>query len=174
MKRVLLVRHAKSSWNDASQLDIDRPLNERGKRDAPFMGKVLKQKDSLPDVIISSPAKRAKSTAKRIAKEIGMDNQSIVIDNRLYLGSTYDYEKAIQEVDNQHNTVAIVTHNPAITAAAEDFTDVEFANIPTGGVVAIDFDINDWADISTQGNLNFFEYPKKYYRFSEGPFEDML
>lgn len=174
MKRVLFIRHAKSSWNEATQLDIDRPLNERGKRDAPFMGKVLKQKEALPDLIISSPAKRARSTAKRIAKEIGMDAQSIVIDNRLYLGSTYDYEKAIQEVDNRYNTVAVVSHNPALTAAAEDFTDVEFANIPTGGIVAVDFDINDWSELSTDGSFHFFEYPKKYYRFSEGPFEDML
>tara|TARA_B100000780_G_C21100497_1_gene444078 strand:- start:1415 stop:1939 length:525 start_codon:yes stop_codon:yes gene_type:complete len=174
MKRVLFIRHAKSSWNEATQLDIDRPLNERGKRDAPFMGKVLKQNDALPELIISSPAKRAKSTAKRIAKEIGMDTQSIQIENRLYLGSTYDYEKTVHEVDNRFDTVAIVSHNPAITAAAEDFTDVEFANIPTGGIVAVDFNIDNWSELSTEGSLHFFEYPKKYYRFSEGPFEDML
>ena len=84
MKTVILVRHAKSSWKDSSLKDYDRPLNKRGKRDAPFMGKKIREREILPDLILSSPAKRARKTAIRVAEEIGYPKEKIQYDDKMY------------------------------------------------------------------------------------------
>lgn len=163
-KILYLLRHAKSSWKDSSLYDFDRPLNKRGKRDAPFMGGVLKDKGVLPDLIISSPAKRAITTARKVAKEIGYPKDHIIGNENIYEASVSDLLDLINALDDSLNSAMLVGHNPTFTALANYLTDTaSFDNVPTCGVVAIAFPGNDWKGVDEgTGKLLFFEYPKKY------------
>src|SRR5450631_3680242 len=114
MKTLILVRHAKSSWEDAALPDKERPLNERGKRDAPDMGKRLAKRDVKPELILSSPARRAFATAKIIAKSLGYKLKNIVVDDRLYPGAADEILNSIHRLDKQLDRVMIVGHNPAL------------------------------------------------------------
>ncbi len=121
MKRLYLIRHAKSSWDDPSLDDFDRPLSKRGKHDAPLMGKLLKQKNIIPDLILSSPAKRAKKTAKKIAKELGKAN--IVYLDELYDASSQDLLADIKKISDTYTTVFLIAHNPRLNMLAYDLVD---------------------------------------------------
>lgn len=163
MKRLYLVRHAKSSWNRLELDDIDRPLNKRGKRDAPFMGQRLKQHDVCPDLIISSPAKRALKTAKIIAEEMGCPKKQIVIDDALYLQGISAIINLIQSIDDSHESVMLFGHNPDFTQLAEQLTDYQVDNIPTCGIFCIDFNVGFWQEVDEgKGLFTFFDYPKKH------------
>ena len=160
MKKLYIIRHAKSSWKDFSLDDFDRPLNKRGKLNAPFMGGRLKQENVLPDIIMSSPAKRAKKTAKAIAGEIGF-SEKIIYDEDIYEASVYTLDKIIRSVDNAHNLVFLFGHNPSLNMLVENYVNFE-QNIPTCGIIAIEFDCNRWEDIdSSNAELISFDYPKK-------------
>ena len=111
MKKLYLVRHAKSSWKDPSLDDIDRPLNKRGKRDAPFMGKLLRKEGVKPDLIITSPAKRAFFTAKTIANEIDYSKKDIVKSNLVYLTSTNELLEVINDISQEVKTAMLFGHN---------------------------------------------------------------
>src|SRR5947199_8757625 len=116
MERTLvMIRHAKSSWANPLQSDFERPLNERGEHDAPVMGKRLKKLDIIPDLIISSTAKRTKQTAKKIAKEVGYDVDDIKWEEKLYHCIPSVFEEVIFEVGNKIKTVFIVEQNTGIT-----------------------------------------------------------
>lgn len=161
-KTLYLVRHGKSSWKNESLTDSERPLNKRGKRDAPFMGKLLRQSSDLPDVIISSPAKRALSTAKLFASELGYTKENIVVIEELYMGDESDFIKIIQNIKDSANSIMLFGHNPGITYFASFISDSNIENIPTAGIVRIDFNIKSWEEIGrTKGSLILFEYPKK-------------
>ena len=163
MKRLYLVRHAKSSWGRSELDDIDRPLNKRGKRDAPFMGQRLKQHDVCPDLIISSPAKRALKTAKIIAEEMGCPKKQIEISNALYLQGVSAIINLIQSIDDDHESVMLFGHNPDFTELAERLTDYQVDNIPTCGIFCIDFNIGSWQEVDEgKGLFTFFDYPKKH------------
>lgn len=162
MKRLYLVRHAKSGWNHSELDDRDRPLNSRGKRDAPFMGQRLKDHDVCPDLIISSPAKRAVKTAKVIAEAVGYPKKQITINDSLYLQGTQAILDTIRGVDDAHQSLMLFGHNPDFTELAELLTDYEVENIPTCGIFCIDFNVGFWQEVDeAKGLFSFFDYPKK-------------
>jgi phosphohistidine phosphatase len=169
MKRLLLIRHAKSSWSDAAASDFDRGLNTRGKRDGPFMAEKLAQrlkgKALVVDSIVASPAKRARKTALFMARAIGYDTEAIRYDNAAYCFTAGGIIKVLQRVDDSYDTVLFVGHNHGITELAEWLCGEPLANIPTSGIVAIDCSIERWNELEAPcGTMSFFDYPKKFSR----------
>ena len=164
MRQLILIRHAKSSWSNPSLDDFDRPLNKRGKRDAPFMAKLLSEKKIYPDIIISSPAKRTKLTALEFANQLGIGSDEIQWNNKLYLASLTTLFKILKQVDNNIKTVFLFGHNPGLTELQNFLCKEEIDNIPTCGIVSIKTD-KKWCEISSKDfNLDFFEFPKKYFK----------
>ncbi len=160
MKYLYLLRHAKSSWKDLSVSDFDRPLNKRGKKDAPKMGKFLNDRNVKVDLIISSPAKRTKETSKIIAEGIGYKNQ-IIFDENIYEASLEQLLALIKNLNKNLNSVMLVAHNPGLTELANYFVNEDIDNIPTCGIAAIKLE-NGWDEVKQNcGKLLFFEYPKK-------------
>jgi len=160
MKKLYIIRHAKSSWKDNSLDDFDRPLNKRGQKDAPFMGKRLKEKSIFPDMIISSAALRAKTTAQLIAKELGYTKE-IVFTQDMYDCSREKLHKIVTGMDDTYKTVFLFGHNPELNMLAQMYTNFE-KNIVTSGIVEIEFSCTQWKNISAENaKLLSFEYPKK-------------
>ncbi len=162
MKTLLVIRHAKSSWDSSVLFDFDRPLNERGKKDAPVMANRIIKRGIGIDVFISSPAMRAKNTAEIFCVENGMGLNAVVLVKRLYQAEIPAFVKTVKELDETLSTVAIFAHNPGITEFINLLLpDDAIGNMPTCGVFAIKIDIAKWTDFST-GNkeLLFFDYPK--------------
>ncbi|MEO8664883.1 MAG: histidine phosphatase family protein [Ignavibacteria bacterium] len=164
MKHLYLIRHAKSSWDDPGLKDHDRPMNKRGKRDAPLMAKILRKKDVNPDLIISSSAKRALDFAKIIADELDHKKNKMLVTKDLYMADEDDMLKMLRSVDDKCNTVFMVGHNPDLTSFANSLASYDLDNIPTSGIFQIDFDTDSWKDAGYgKGKFVSFEYPKKYY-----------
>ena len=165
MKTLYLVRHAKSSWDDLDLKDINRPLNERGKKDAPRMGKRLKEKRVFPDLMLSSPAVRALSTCREIAKSLGYLEENIKTDKRLYHASEDQLLKIVQELNDLNDdeeVVMIFGHNPGLTEFANSLLGENIENIPTSGVIASEIKVKFWKDTKFgSGELKFFDFPKK-------------
>jgi phosphohistidine phosphatase len=162
MKTVFFVRHAKSSWGNPSVSDMDRPLNERGLRDAPQMGLKLKQLNSNIDLIVSSPAKRAFTTATFFAAALGLPPEKIVLEPRLYEAMSEDVISVINDLSDEYHVVAIFGHNPTFTFIANLFTEDYIDNIPTCGVCQVDARINSWKEFGeNSGRLSAFYYPKQ-------------
>ncbi len=163
MKRLYIIRHAKSSWSDPTLSDFDRKLNKRGKKDAPFMGTRLARYGIMPDAIYASPAKRARKTARAIAKRIAFPHKKITFDESIYSSSTMDLLNVLQRVSDRKDIIFLVGHNYAITDLAVELTDADILNIPTSGIVGIDLRIESWAETGPgTGDLLFFDYPKKH------------
>ncbi len=160
-KKLYIIRHAKSSWKDFTLDDFDRPLNKRGRLNAPFMGKILKGKNIIPDIILSSPALRAKTTAKIIANEIGF-SKSIIYDENIYEAGVDELDNIISKVDDKNDILFLVGHNPSLNMLVDSYINF-YENIPTCGIVVIEFDCDSWRDINS-GNSRFilFDYPKNY------------
>ena len=156
MKKLYLLRHAKSSWKDLTLSDFDRPLNKRGKHDAPFMAEKMHKKEIRPQIIISSPAKRAKKTAKIFSKVL---NSTLHLDKHLYGAEVSEMITIIQEAFEHYDEVMIVGHNPELTMLNDVLSNKEIFNIPTTGVVSIVFE--DTVTVN-KGKQLFFEYPKKH------------
>ena len=158
MKKTLyLLRHAKSSWKDFSLSDFDRPLNKRGKHDAPFMAEKMKEKGIHPESIIASPAKRAKKTAKIFSDVL---ETALFLEKKLYSADIHEMLWIIQKAFETQDTIMIVGHNPELTLLNDTLSDKEIFNIPTTGIVAITF--SDYPIEEKRGKQLFFEYPKKY------------
>ncbi|MGB9771196.1 MAG: SixA phosphatase family protein [Candidatus Kapaibacteriota bacterium] len=165
MKTLVIIRHAKSDWSDPNITDIERPLNKRGKRDAPFMANLLKEKGVHPELILTSPAERALQTVKYFVEEFKTDKSKVVVREEIYTMGAFAIRKLLSQIDDIHNTVFLFGHNPDLTTLANQLLDMFIENIPTTGVVCIDLDINSWKEIlTTRGKLRFFEYPKKYFK----------
>ncbi len=163
MKTLYLVRHAKSSWKYPNLDDFERPLNKRGRKNAPFMGSILKNLKVAPDLVISSPANRAATTARIIADTIDYPLEKIHYNETIYASSEYDLVQVIQQLDDTVNQAMLVSHNPALTDLANTIGDTAISNIPTCGVFCVKVSISSWAKIGEQrGKLKFFEFPKKY------------
>jgi phosphohistidine phosphatase len=161
MKTLLLVRHAKSSWDDSSISDFDRPLNDRGKKDAPEMAERLKDKGLKIDLFVSSPAKRARKTARIFAKAFDVEKEDIQLVDELYMASPSAFAKAIASLDDDVKTVAIFSHNPGITEYASSLANVRIDNMPTCSVYAVQADIKNWSEFdSAEKSFLFFDYPK--------------
>jgi len=160
MKMLYIVRHAKSSWKDMSLDDFDRPLNKRGKLNAPLMGKRLKKKKILPDMMLSSSALRTKLTAKSIAKELNY-SKDIIYKDDMYESSASFLHAMLRKLNDKSSSVFIFGHHSGLNMLAQKYVDFK-ENIPTCGIVEIRFDCRKWSDISTKNaTLISFDYPKK-------------
>ena len=160
MKTLLLIRHAKSSWDAPGLSDFDRPLNERGKKDAAEMAKRLKEKIDI-DLFVSSPAKRARKTAKLFAEEYGTKKDDISLVEDLYAATMPAFQKTVIELNNKYNTVALFSHNPGITEFANSLTNVRIDDMPTCSIFAVHADIDKWESFSNaEKKFLFFDYPK--------------
>ena len=164
MKTLYLARHAKSSWKHPELSDIERPLNKRGKRDAPIIGNLLKEKGVNPDILISSPAVRARKTAATIAGIIDYPKSEILIDENIYESSSSELINVIQGFDDKYNSIMMFGHNPGFTMLNNYLTESFIDNIPTCGVVGIRFN-SSWKKIKgASGKAFFFIYPKLYMK----------
>ena len=160
MKILLLIRHAKSSWNDTSFRDIDRPLNARGKQDASDMGKRLKHKKITIDLFVASPAKRAKKTAILFMNELGAKEDELVLIDELYEAHIENYENVIKNLPDKKDTIALFAHNPGITDFINSLDIAPLPDIPTCGIDAIEVDTNHWSDFkNSKKDFLFFDYP---------------
>lgn len=165
MKKIYLIRHAKSSWDDVTMDDFLRPLNGRGKRDVLFMAERLKVFHVKPHLIYSSPAKRAFKTAKEIAKVIDYDKKEIVCVEKLYESSYEDYLALIHATNDKHSSIFIIAHNPTITEVGERLSGAILTNIPTCAIVCIAFEVESFKEIREEsGHILFFDYPKKHLK----------
>lgn len=161
MKTVLLIRHAKSSWDDPLMVDFDRPLNERGKKDAPIMARRLKDKRIFIDAFISSPAKRAKKTAKLFAEVFKYNENKLIYKSELYHADAEVFYNVLETVDNENNSIAVFSHNPGITYFVNELTEVKVDDMPTCAVFAIHVDCSKWKDFrKAKKKFLFFDYPK--------------
>jgi phosphohistidine phosphatase len=159
MKRLYLVRHAKSDWIDASLPDIERPLNDRGRVDAPKMAKTLVSKSYIPDLIITSPAVRAKTTADYFIA--AYQNVPSELDSKLYHADIDDIINTCIHIDDKNNSIMIFCHNPGITYFANVICDANIDNVPTTGVLVIDVDTPTWENLDmSKLTLIDFLYPK--------------
>jgi phosphohistidine phosphatase len=161
MKTLFLVRHAKSSRDNPSLPDRDRPLDDRGKQDAPKMGQRLAKRGVKPDLLLSSPALRALTTARLMAEEIGYKRKNIVVDDRLYAGNVDDLLAVIRALDKTLNGVMLFGHNPEFTDLAHRLSS-EIIDLPTSAVVEFHFDTTAWLDVGeARPTKELLDYPKK-------------
>jgi len=157
MKQLFLIRHAKSDWTNPELKDTERFLNERGYSNANMMAAKFKY---TPDLIISSPAIRAMSTALIFARNLNYNANNICMKQELYETSVNDYLAVINAIDNSYNTVLLFAHNPTISDVAQYLTQALPMEMPTCGMAGISFEVNDWKK-AKEGNLFLFDYPKK-------------
>lgn len=160
MKTLLLLRHGKSSWDDTSLEDFDRPLNERGVADAKLSGKYARKQKLKPDLVLSSPATRAKQTAELFAATAGLKN-SLAYDERIYEASARRLLQVISEFDEDYETVLLIGHNPGFADICERLTGTA-KKVPTASLTCIDLDIDKWAaPKGGKGKLKWRMTPKK-------------
>lgn len=161
MKNLLIVRHAKSSWDNITQRDFDRPLNDRGNRDAPSMAKRLLKRGVEIDAFVSSPANRALTTATYFAEAYDVKKRQIVVVDNLYHAEVNTFYEVISGLDDEMKTIALFSHNPGITYFVNALTETRIDNMPTCGIFAVKIDIKSWKDFTTaQKEFWFFDYPK--------------
>ena len=163
MKTLVLVRHAKSSWDDERLDDHDRPLAPRGHRDAPRMGKRLARRELDPDLLLTSTALRARETANYLATALGIARSRIQVERRIYLASPDELLRVIADLDDKHETVLLVGHNPGLTDLANRLLpSLKLDNLPTAGIVAIECDAMRWQDFEASARTpGFHDFPKK-------------
>ena len=155
MKSVLILRHAKSSWKNPELTDHDRPLNKRGKRDAPQMGKLLKNQRLVPEAIVSSTAIRARATAELVAKASGYKGGEITLNNSLYAAGPQAYLDALHDLSDDYVRAMIVGHNPGLEELVEMLTG-EIHIMPTCSLAYVKFEgVHSWLEIdyNTKGKL---------------------
>ena len=161
MKTLFLVRHAKSSWDDNTLPDKDRPLNDRGKRDAPKMGKRLAKRDVKPELILSSPAMRAIATAEIIARKLDYKLKEIVVDDRLYPGDADEMLTVIHRFDDELECVMLFGHNPALTELAHRLSR-DVVHMPTCAVAKFKFTAKSWSSVGKSKLAKVtLDYPRK-------------
>lgn len=162
MKRLTLVRHAKSSWKDAALADLDRPLSGRGKRDAPRIGERLATQGLRPDIILVSPARRARKTAQLLAMAIPTAAGRILADPALYEASAAVLLARVRALDETWQHVMLVGHNPGLTDFANLLTGFGIDNLPTCAVLVADLDIASWRGTSPGcGRAALYVVPKQ-------------
>jgi phosphohistidine phosphatase len=162
MKTLILIRHAKSSWANADLSDFDRPLNERGLRDTPRMGKRFKEKAITPDKLITSPANRALTTCTLFAEAIGFPKQNIKTEDRLYHADEEEILDVVQHLKEPDDVVILFGHNPGLTDFINHLMDIRIDHVPTCGMVACKLPVKQWKAVAWRsGQLLFFDFPKK-------------
>lgn len=163
MRTLTLIRHAKSSWKENTLKDFDRPLNKRGQQNAPMMGAILKQQGVSFDLIVTSPAVRALSTAKLIAQPLGYPEESLVLEPQLYDADVQRLLTVIQSLPDSAVNVALVAHNPGLTGLCNYLSGDSIENLPTCAVAGIAFELDSWVAVwRNSGRLVRYEYPRKY------------
>lgn len=163
MKTLFINRHAKSSWKFENLNDFDRPLNERGNKSAAFMASKLKERGEQFDLIVSSPANRALSTAEYFADEYNYDHALIEEAHSMYHADHGTLLTIIDNMPNNFESIMLFGHNPGFTNLANVLTGDTLGNIPTGGIIKIEFDVNSWEEVSPgTGVMKYFDYPKRY------------
>jgi phosphohistidine phosphatase len=160
MKTLLIMRHAKSSWDDDSLPDHLRPLNKRGQRDAPRMGRLLARQDLKPDRILSSTAVRARTTAEIVAAELEFAGE-IQLRPDLYHADPEDYLQALAELGDGVNRVLVIGHNPGMEELIAELTEAA-ESFPTAAIAVVEIPIEDWRELNpeTQGRLIDLYRPK--------------
>jgi phosphohistidine phosphatase len=163
MKNLILIRHAKSSWENPELEDHERPLNKRGLEDAPFMANILSNYGVKVDKLFSSTALRAKTTAEIFANQLNVPSEKIEYTEELYNASRRDILNFLKRLDDDLTNVCLVGHNPGLTDLAHFLLyDFDY-ELPTCAVVSIDLEIDKWSELKIgTGTLRFFEFPKKY------------
>ncbi|MDO9373649.1 MAG: histidine phosphatase family protein [Bacteroidota bacterium] len=161
-KTLLIVRHAKSSWDVGSLNDFERPLNERGKKDAPMMAKRLLDKKVAIDAFVSSPAKRAKKTAELFSNAYGKTEEEVIFMSMLYHAPSEVFVEVVEQLDDEFSKVALFSHNPGITEFVNTLLDaVQIDDMPTCGVFAVQVQAEKWKDFKkAKKEFLFFDYPK--------------
>ncbi|MCD6065657.1 MAG: phosphohistidine phosphatase SixA [Bacteroidetes bacterium] len=163
MKTLYLVRHAKSDWGDEFIRDIHRPLNSRGYSDAYAQSKKFAKEQKHPELIISSPATRAFTTACIFARELSYSLDTIRIAEKLYEASSSIIANTIAETDDSVSSVMVFGHNPGFTDAFDELSDSYVDNLPTCGIVGISFAFDSWADVlSVKGTCFLSMFPKDF------------
>jgi phosphohistidine phosphatase len=158
MKRLLLIRHAKSNWDFPELNDHDRPLNKRGKRDCLTMSTRLLERGEVLSAVVSSTAKRALSLAESITNKFKIE---LFKGEAFYTFSSIDLFNQIRLLPDQFQHIGVVGHNPAITDLVNNLIDINLANVPTSGIVAIDCEINKWEELNFENcKFDFFDCPK--------------
>lgn len=162
MKKVVFIRHAKSSWDDPYLKDVERPLNDRGERDAPKMAKYLKEHVALPDLVfLSSIAKRAKQTAMIFAKAFNIEKDQILLNEQLYYGNAEDYILALHDLVDSFQSCLIFGHNPIIEHVTSQIFNPYLGPAPTCSVFICQSDVKSWKEITVKElTLLEFAYPK--------------
>lgn len=164
MKTLIIVRHAKSSW-DTPLPDFERPLNKRGERDAPIMARRLKEKRVYPDIMITSPAVRAKTTCEVFADKLGFPLNKVIELPELYHASEekwFDIARRLKDINDKEEVTMMFGHNPGLTGFVNQLSNENIDNVPTTGVVAIAVNVDRWSEITPGcGALLWFDYPKK-------------
>ncbi|OKL41061.1 SixA phosphatase family protein [Pontibacter flavimaris] len=161
MKTLYILRHAKSSWKFEGISDHDRPLNKRGRHDAPLMGQELAARGVAPQLIISSPAVRAISTATLVSRELDYDPDDILVDTRVYGADRDDLLEVVQHAPAEVDTLLLVGHNEALSEFANMLSQEPIGSLPTAGVVGLQFSCESWFDISKENaTLLFHDFPK--------------
>ncbi len=159
MKTLFIMRHAKSSWNDPALADFDRPLNERGMAAGMFMGELMASIVLLPDLIVSSPAKRAMRTALMV-KESSGSNSPIQFDERIYEASPQTLRTVVSQIQDKFASMLLVGHNPGMEGLVHDLTG-RLEPMPTAALAVIGIDIKSWMEVSKGiGVLNAVYRPK--------------
>ncbi len=165
MKTLILIRHAKSSWNEPGNTDFERSLNHRGMNDAPMMGRRLAARlgagNLKLDGFYCSDARRASQTATLLANELAFPLASINWRRELYLASPAAMVNVIQSAPDETTTLALLAHNPGITELAEQLTGTYFGNVPTCGIITIRSPVKHWVDVGNQADLIDFDFPKR-------------
>lgn len=163
MKTLYLMRHAKSSWDFIELSDHDRPLNDRGRKDAPLMGRELVAREISVDLIMTSSAVRALSTATLMAKELEYDVDKIAIEEEIYKSDKRDLLQIIKNIPNQFNSVLLLGHNPHITDLVNMLSPELIPDLPTASIVGLTFSCTTWREISKENaTFQFFESPKNH------------
>ena len=162
MKTLLLLRHAKSSWEYPELQDWERPLNKRGRKDAPKMGKWLKKNFNKPDLVLTSHSVRTLATISKAGKELGLKGKDYLPEPRLYHASPSTLWDIIRSFPDHENTAIVVGHNPGLTEFANEICpDNSVDNIPTCGAYAVKFRCSEWKDANQDNSeFLFFQYPK--------------
>jgi phosphohistidine phosphatase len=163
MKTLYLVRHAKSDWGSAHTGDFERTLNERGMKAAPFMAALLKKKGIVPELVISSPATRALTTAELFCDTLGYPEKQIQQRIEIYRGGVLDLLKIIQQIPDTCASAMLFGHNPTLTELSNLLTGSYIESLVTCGVVKIDLDIESWKSANPDGGkLDWYDFPKKH------------
>ena len=161
MKQLLVIRHAKSSWENTYLKDFDRPLNQRGERDAPYMAQQVLNRGIKIDAFVSSPAIRTLETCKHFMQAFGENVESIIAVPAMYQATDIGFLKTVCGFDDRYNTVALFGHNTGLTDFVNDLTAVRVDNVPTCGIYALKIDVDRWKDFKTgEKKFWFFDYPK--------------